>query len=233
MPYYSFLGFNAFYFLFMIPGLLLGIWAQIKMKSTFAKYAQVPTLNGLTGAEAARRILDGAGLQNVPVQRVAGRLSDNFDPRNGVVSLSEATYDVASVAAVGVAAHECGHAIQHAAGYAPAKLRSAIVPVTNLGTGLSIPLIFIGFALNFLGLVYVGIAFFSLAVLFQLVTLPVELNASQRAMQVLNSTGMVTPEESVGVKKVLTAAALTYVAALLTSLLQLAYYVVLANGRRR
>lgn len=228
-----FYGFNMYYFVFMIPTLLITLFAQLKMKSTFSKYEKVPTLQGLTGAQAARRILDESGLRAVQVEMVPGRLSDHFDPQDNVVRLSEATYGAATVGAVGVAAHECGHAVQHAEGYGPAKLRSKLVPVTNLGSSLSIPLIFVGFFLNALGLVYVGIGLFSLAVVFQLVTLPVEFNASTRAIATLDATRMVTPEESAGVRKVLTAAALTYLAGLLASMLQLLYYITLAGGRRR
>ncbi len=225
-------GFDMTYFMFMIPGLLVVLFAQWKMKSTFKKYEQVGTKQGITGAQAARQILDRNGLQHVQVVQVAGHLTDNFDPRTNVVNLSGATYGVATIGAVGVAAHECGHAVQHATGYFPIKVRSAIVPLANLGSRLSIPLILFGFILNVLGLVYVGIALFALAVLFQLVTLPVELDASRRAIQTLNASGMVTQEESVGVRKVLTAAAMTYLAALLSSLLQLLYYVSLASRRR-
>lgn len=228
-----FLHFNSLYFMFMIPGLLIGIFAQAKMKSAFAKYERVPTLQGLTGAQAARKILDANGLQNVKIERVAGRLSDHFDPRTNIVRLSDSIYGNATVGAVGVAAHECGHAIQYAQGYVPMKVRGSIIPLTNLGSGLSIPLIFLGMFLDMTGLAYVGIALFSMIVLFQLVTLPVEFNASRRAIQTLDDFNMVTPEESTGVRKVLTAAALTYVAALVTSMLQLLYYLTLMNGRRR
>ncbi len=228
-----YLHFNLSYLMFMLPGLLVGLWAQMKMKSTFAKYEKVQTLEGLTGAQAARRILDNSGLQNVRVERVGGRLSDHYDPRTNVVRLSDVTYNSATVGAVGVAAHECGHAIQHAQGYLPIKIRSAIVPITNIGSGLSVPLIFLGLFLTIPNLVTLGIILFSLVVIFQLVTLPVEFNASRRAMAILDSSNMVTPEESNGVRQVLTAAALTYVAALLTSLLQLLYYVSLAGGGRR
>ncbi len=225
-------GFNMEYFLFMIPGLLITLWAQWKMKSTFKKYESVRTMQGLTGAQAARRILDMNGLQNVQVVRVSGHLTDHFDPRSNTVSLSQATYDAPTIGAVGVAAHECGHAVQHSVGYFPIKIRTAIVPLANIGSRLSIPLIFVGFILNALGLVYVGIALFGLAVLFQLVTLPVELDASRRAIHTLNDSGMVSAEESVGVRRVLTAAAMTYLAALLSSLLQLLYYVSMASRRR-
>lgn len=227
------MNFNIYYFMFMIPGLLISLWASAKVKTTFAKYKNVPLQNGMTGAQAARRILDMNGLQNVQVERVPGQLSDHYDPRTNVVRLSDATYASNSVGAVGVAAHEVGHAIQYATNYTPIKARTAIVPVANLGSSLAVPLIFIGFFLNMLNFVYVGIALFSLAVLFQIVTLPVELNASRRAVAILDETGMVTPEESNGVRKVLTAAALTYVAALLTSLLQLLYYITIAGKRRR
>lgn len=230
-----FYGINIYYFIFMIPAFIITIWASVKMRSTFAKYEKVPTIGGLTGAQAARRILDGNGLTGVPVERVEGTLSDHYDPEKNVVRLSDATFSSASIGAVGVAAHECGHAVQHAVNYGPMRLRTGLVPVTNLASTLAIPLIFIGFLFSASGLsflVYVGIALFSLAVVFQLVTLPVEMNASRRAIETLNSTNMVTPEESEGVRKVLFAAALTYVAALLSSLLQLLYFLVLAGGRR-
>lgn len=226
-------GFNLYYFFFMIPGLIVTLWASAKVRSTFRKYQNVPVLSGLTGAQAARQILDRNGLHAVRVERVGGNLTDHYDPKTNVVRLSDATYNSASVGAVGVAAHECGHAVQHATGYGPIKLRNAIVPVCNIGSRLSIPLIFVGFFINMLGLVYVGIALFALAVLFQLVTLPVEFNASSRALATLNDTAMMTPEEVGGARQVLSAAALTYVAALLQSLLQLLYYLTLVGGRRR
>lgn len=221
------------YLLFMIPGLIITVWASAKMNSTYKKYQNVRILSGLTGAEAARRILDMNGLQHVAVNRVSGSLTDHYDPRTQTVSLSDSTYNSPSVGAVGVAAHECGHAVQDATGYTFLKVRNAIVPVCNIGSKLSVPLIIIGFILSMTQLVTVGIILFSLAVVFQLITLPVEFNASSRALQTLNDTGMVTPEESGGVQKVLTAAALTYVAALLQSLLQLLYYVSLSGRRRK
>ncbi len=217
--------FDYMYFVYMIPGLIISIWAQMKVKGTFAKYSKIRVQSGWSGAQAARRILDDNGLHNVRVEKVSGKLSDHFDPGSNVVRLSDSTYDSTSVGAVGVAAHEVGHAIQHAQGYAPAKLRSAIVPACNIGTSVSMPLIFLGFAFSLAQLIYVGIALFGLAVVFQLVTLPVEFNASKRAIETLGSNGMMTEEENNGVKKVLSAAALTYVAALVTSLLQLLYYI--------
>lgn len=230
---FMYYGYDWTYFAFMVPGMLISLWASAKVKSTFAKYQNVRTLNGLTGAQAARQILDDNGLQNVPVNRVPGHLTDHYDPAKKVVSLSDATYSSSSVGAVGVAAHECGHAVQHAVGYLPIKLRTAIVPLCKIGSGLSMPLILVGFWFSMTQLISAGIVLFSLAVLFQLVTLPVEFNASSRALATLRQSGMVTQEESLGVSKVLTAAALTYVAALLQSLLQLLYFINLANRRRR
>lgn len=226
-------GFDPMYFLFMLPGLLIVLFAQAKVKGTFAKFDNVPTLQGLTGAQAARRILDMNGLHNVRIEQVAGKLTDHFDPKANVIRLSAATYGRATVGAVGVAAHECGHAIQYAVGYAPIKLRSAIVPLCNFGSGLSVPVMVMGFIFSLPGLVYFGIGLFALVVVFQLVTLPVEFNASNRALATLNESGMVTPEESTGVRSVLTAAGLTYVAAMLQSLLMLLYYIARFGGRRR
>ncbi len=223
--------YNWYYFAFMIPGILITLWAQIKMKTTFAKYENVPTMQGLTGSQAAREILNRNNLQKVQVEQVRGELTDHYDPRDKKLRLSQATYGRATIGAVGVAAHECGHAVQDEVGYLPMRLRSALVPVTNLGSALSVPLIFIGLLFSLPQLINIGIVLFSLAVVFQLVTLPVELNASRRAVNTLNDSGMVTPEESKGVQKVLTAAALTYLAGLLTSMLQLMYYVT-AFGRR-
>lgn len=225
--------FDPLYFLYMLPGLIIVLYAQAKVKSTFAKYDNVPTWQNLTGAQAARIILDQNGLQNVPVEQVAGNLTDHYDPKTNVVRLSQATYGKATVSAVGVAAHECGHAVQYAQGYAPIKLRTGIVPICNLGSSLSVPLMVLGYLLQFQQLIYVGIALFALVVFFQLVTLPVEFNASRRAITTLNQSGMVTPEESVGVKKVLSAAALTYVAALLQSFLILLYYISRFSGKNR
>lgn len=225
-------GLNPYYFMFMVPGLIISMWASFKVKSTFNRYSKVSIANGLTGAMAARQILDLNGLQHVAIEHIAGNLSDHYDPKANVIRLSDSTFNSASVGAVGVAAHECGHAVQYAVGYGPIKLRMAIVPICNIGTKLSVPLILVGMVLSMFNLAYVGIALFSLAVLFQLVTLPVEFNASARAIKTLNSTGLVTAEESSGVKKVLTAAALTYVAALLTSLLQLLYYIAMVGGKK-
>ena len=191
---------------------------------------------GLTGAQAAERVLHGAGIYDVRIERVAGNLTDHYDPRNKVLRLSDATYGQCSVAAVGVAAHECGHAIQHARGYAPLQFRSALVPVANFGSMIAWPLIVLGLFINSQSsalLINIGILAFSLAVLFQLVTLPVEYNASGRAVRILAETGMMQGEEIVATKKVLNAAALTYVASAAAAILQLVRILILTGGRRR
>lgn len=220
------------YLLYVLPGLLLSMWAQFKVQSTFSKYNKIGTQQNLTGVQAARYILDANGLQNVALEKVAGNLTDHFDPKGNVIRLSDATYAQPSVGAVGVAAHECGHAVQYAQSYWPIKLRNAIVPVCNIGSSLSMPMILIGLLLGWLNLAYIGIALFSLVVLFQLLTLPVEFNASKRALQTLEGSNMMNAEELAGARKVLSAAALTYVAAMLTSFLQLIYFVNIVNRRR-
>ena len=190
-------------------------------------------MSGMTGAQAAERILHSAGIYDVSVQHVSGNLTDHYNPSNKTLNLSDSVYGSTSVAAVGVAAHECGHAIQHAIGYAPLEFRSAIVPVANFGSTLSWPLFLIGLFSGIRPLVTAGIVLFSLAVLFQLVTLPVEINASSRALKMLQSTGILGTDETRGARKVLTAAAMTYVAALAASILQLLRLLILAGGRRR
>lgn len=232
MPY--FYGFDYTYLIFCIPPLLLAMWAQAKVKSTFAQYSKVASERGMTGRDAARLILDANGLHNVPVIQMSGQLTDHFDPKENVIRLSDPVYGVRSVAAVGVAAHEAGHAVQHAVGYAPMKWRSALVPVTNLGSNLAMPLVLLGIVLSFDTLAYVGVILFSATAVFQLVTLPVELDASRRALAALEDSGM-SAEGVSGAKKVLTAAALTYVAALLTALGNLLRLLVLVrrNDDRR
>lgn len=187
----------------------------------------------MTGYDSARRILDANGLGNVRIERVHGHLTDHYDPRANVIRLSDSVHDSSSAAAIGVAAHEAGHAVQHAKGYAPIKLRQSIIPVTRIGSSLATPLFIIGLFMALPALMYVGIAFFSFAVVFQLVTLPVEFNASNRAMEALNSSGILSESELKASRKVLTAAALTYVAALASSLLSLLRLLVLANNRKR
>jgi len=231
MPIYY--GFDKTYLLVLIAA-IFSIWASARVNSTYNKYAKVRSMQGLTGAEAAQRILYYAGLSQIRVERVSGNLTDHYDPKAKVLRLSDSTYGSASVAAIGVAAHECGHAIQDAEGYSPLKLRSTLVPAANLGSKLGIPIILIGVLLgsNYT-LVQIGIWAFSLAVLFQLVTLPVEFNASNRAIKILDSRGILGQEELSMCRKVLSAAAMTYVAAAASSIMQLLRLVLLFGGRRR
>ena len=223
--------FDPMYLLFMLPGLLLSIWAQFKVKSSFKKYSKVNSERRLTGREAARMILDQNGMRDVEVEKIAGNLTDHYDPRQNVIRLSDPVYDSASIAAVGIAAHEAGHAVQHKTGYAFIKLRMSIIPICNLGSSLAPWLIILGLWMQILELYWAGIIAFSLVALFQLVTLPVEFNASKRAVLILESNGTLSANELHGTKKVLSAAALTYVAALLTSLLQILYFVLRARRR--
>ena len=225
-------GIDMTYLVLVLPAFLFSLWAQMKVNSTFSRYSKVRSLRGLTGAQAARYILDRNGLAHVRIEQVAGNLTDHFDPRTNVVRLSQSVYNVPSIAAVGVAAHECGHAVQYAVGYGPMKLRAAIIPATNFGSKLALPLILIGLLFNSSQLLLAGILLFSLTAVFQLVTLPVEFNASSRALHTLDQQGLLTQEELAGTRKVLTAAALTYVAALLVALAQLVRMLLLYNRRR-
>ena len=228
-------GMGMFYdptLILVLLGVILSLLASAGVKSTFAKYSKVRSMSGMTGAQAAERILHRAGIYDVQITHVAGNLTDHYDPRNKTLRLSDATYASASVAAVGVAAHECGHAIQHQKKYKPLMLRSRPVPAANLGSTLAWPVFLVGLIASFPALTTAGILLFGLAVLFQLVTLPVELNASSRAVKLLESTGILGREENSGVKKVLTAAAFTYVASLAASILQLLRLILLAGGRR-
>ncbi len=221
-------------YILVIIGVIITMVASSRVNSTYAKYAKVRSMRGVTAAEAAETILHGAGIYDVRIERIAGNLTDNYDPRNKVLHLSDSTINSTSVAAIGVAAHECGHAIQHQTGYAPLKIRGAMVPVVNIGSNLSWPLIIIGVILGmYQPLITLGIVLFSLAVAFQLVTLPVEFDASRRALNILDTSGMFGEEELDGAKKVLTAAALTYVAAAASSILQLLRLILLFGGRRR
>ena len=219
--------------LIVLPALVFSIWAQMKVNSTYKKYASFPTRKGMTGAQAARRILDENGLSHVEIEHIRGNLNDHFDPRANVIRLSDAVHDSKSAAAIGVAAHEAGHAVQYAKNYLPIRFRALIIPVTRFGSMLAIPLFFIGmiFASDYLMLA--GILLYATIALFQLATLPVEFNASRRAMQVLSTSGMLNEDEQDAARQVLTAAAMTYVAALVTSLLTLLRLVILAGGRRR
>ncbi len=219
--------------LLVIPAMIFGIWAQIKVQSTYKKYSAAPTRRGVTGAQMARRILDENGLSHIRIEHIRGNLNDHFDPRAGVIRLSDAVHDSKSAAAIGVAAHEAGHAVQHAIGYFPIRIRSAIVPLTQFGSMLAIPLFFIGLIFVSDYLMLAGILLYALVALFQLVTLPVEFNASSRAMKVIRASGTLTEEECAASRQVLTAAALTYVAALVSSLATLLRLLILAGGRRR
>lgn len=219
--------------LLVLPALIISIWAQIKVSTTFRQYSQLFTRRGMTGEQAARRILDAHGLRHVGIEHIRGHLTDHYDPRANVVRLSDSVYGQRSAAAIGVAAHEAGHAVQHAQGYFPIRVRSAAIPMTKVGSILAIPLFFIGLILASEPLMLLGIVLYSAIAFFQLVTLPVEFNASKRAIKVLRSSGMLDEDELGASKKVLTAAALTYVAALLTSLLTLLRLLILANGRSR
>lgn len=225
--------FDPYYWILIVPSLLLAIWAQMMVSSNFKKYSAVYNQCGYTGADAARMILDSNGLYHVRIERVSGNLTDHYDPKDEVIRLSDSVYGSTSVAAVGVAAHEAGHAVQHATGYIPIKVRSAIIPITQIGSQLSIPLILMGFLFQFQPLVFAGILFYATAALFQLVTLPVEFNASARAMKVLEQSEMLAGDELTGAGKVLRAAAMTYVAALLTALAQLLRLILIFGGRRR
>lgn len=226
--------FDRTYFLIII-GVVLCMLASAKVNSTYAKYDRVRNHAGVTGATAAQQILRRAGIYDVQVQRVSGKLTDHYDPSNKVLRLSDSTYGSTSVAALGVAAHECGHAIQHAVHYAPLSIRGALVPVANFGSGISWPLILMGFVIR--GemssiLIQIGILLFSAAVLFQIVTLPVEINASSRAMRILRESGLLYPQEADQARKVLSAAALTYVAGAASAVLQLLRILILTQGRR-
>lgn len=219
-------------YILVIIAFALSLFASMGVNATFARYKKISSSRGMTGAEAARKILDDNGLYNIGVEHISGNLNDHFDPRSNVIRLSDATYSDSSVAAIGVAAHEAGHAVQHAVGYVPIKVRNAIVPVVNISTQLSMPLFFIGLLLNMMGLATVGVVLFSAALVFQLVTLPVEFDASHRALKILSASGMLSESEVGGARKVLGAAAMTYVAAAAATALQLARLLLLVNRRR-
>lgn len=229
MPFFYY---DYWYLILVLPAFLISLWAQYKVKSTFAKYSNKRVACGMTGAYTSQYIQRANGI-STGLEAVAGELSDHYDPRTNTIRLSQSVYAQDTVAAVGVAAHETGHAIQHAQGYAPVRLRTSMVPVTNFASGLSPVLILAGLLLGFTGLAYAGIALFSVATLFQLVTLPVEFNASSRAVAALESSGQFTEEELKGVRQVLTAAALTYVAALLVSMMSLLRLILVVSGRGR
>ena len=236
MPYYY--GFDWTYLVLVLPCVLLSLWASSRVNTTFQKYSRHHSIRRLTGAQAAQRVLAANGVGGVRIERVSGNLTDHFDPRTNVIRLSDSVYDSTSVAAIGVACHEAGHAVQYAVHYAPIKLRAAIIPITNIGSKLAMPLILIGILLSAMGslsytLVYLGIACFGLSLVFQLVTLPVEFNASRRAMEAIRNSGLLTEEEQQGARRTLTAAAMTYVAATAVALAQLLRLLLLYGGRGR
>lgn len=232
--------YSPLFWVLALPGLLLGLWAQSRVKSNFNRYANVRTLRNVTGAQVARDLLNAQGIYDVTVEETQGMLTDHYDPRSKVLRLSPQVYRTPSVAAAGIAAHETGHALQHAKGYAPLQLRSSLVPATQFGSNLAPMIFFGGFMLQWLGasslgywIAWLGVALFSLAVVFTLITLPVEFDASRRAKALLQSQGVIVGDEIKGVNKVLDAAAWTYVAAAVAAVGQLLYYVMLLSGGRR
>jgi len=236
MPYYY--GFDWTYLVLVLPCVFLSLWASANVNSTFKKYSKQYSSRRLTGAEAAQRVLSANGVRGVRIERVSGSLTDHYDPSTNVIRLSDSVYSNTSTAAIGVACHEAGHAVQYAENYAPIKLRAAIIPLTNFGSKIAMPLILAGILMTFLGsfsdtLVYLGIAAFGMSLVFQLVTLPVEFNASRRAMQAIEASGILTEAEQRGARKTLKAAALTYVAATAVALAQLIRLIAIFGGRRR
>lgn len=229
MPY--FYGIDYYYIVLVVPCIIFAMWAQYKVNSTFKKYSAVNSRRNMTGAQAAEAVLRAANVYNVRIERVSGHLTDHYDPRSNVIRLSDSVYSSTSVASIGVAAHEAGHAVQYARNYAPIKLRAAIIPITNIGSMLAMPLILIGLVLSFSSLITLGIVFFGFATLFQLITLPVELDASRRALVAIEHGGLLYDDEYRMAKKTLWAAAMTYVAALAVSLAQLLRLVILFGGR--
>lgn len=235
-PYYY--GFDWTYLVLVLPCILLSLWASSNVNSTFKKYSKQYSSRRLTGAEAAQRVLSANGVRGVRIERVSGNLTDHYDPKTNVIRLSDSVYSDTSTAAIGVACHEAGHAVQYAESYGPIKIRAAIIPLTNFGSRIAMPLILAGILMTFLGsfsdtLVYLGIGAFAMSLVFQIVTLPVEFNASRRAMAAIENSNLLTAEEQRGARKTLTAAAMTYVAATAVALAQLLRLMVLFGGRRR
>ena len=236
MPYLY--GFDWTYLILVLPCVIFSLWASSSVNSTFQKYSQQLSIRRITGAQAAQRVLAHNGVSGVRIERISGNLTDHYDPTANVIRLSDSVYDATSTAAIGVACHEAGHAVQYAQNYAPIKLRATIIPLTNFGSKIAMPLILTGILLTFLGffstvLVYLGIACFGLSLVFQLITLPVEFDASNRAMQAIENAELLTAEEQKGAKKTLKAAAMTYVAATAVSLAQLLRLILLFGGNRR
>ena len=226
-----FYGIDATYIFLVLPAVIFALWAQFNVKSTFSKYSKIASRSGMTGFDSARRILDANGLGDVRIAHVSGDLTDHYNPTDNTIYLSDSVYGSNSAAAIGVAAHEAGHAVQHATGYTPIKIRSAIIPITNIGSNLAMPLIILGIILSFPTLAYIGVAAFGLSTLFQLVTLPVEFDASGRALKALE--GSLDGDDLASARKVLRAAALTYVAALAVSLVNLLRLLIMVAGNDR
>ena len=230
MGYYYY---DIYYIILVLPMVIFSLIASVKVKSTFNKYSGVRSIRGLTGAQAASEVLRFYGINDVKIEHVSGELTDHYDPKANVIRLSDKVYNSTSVASIGVACHEAGHAAQYAQGYVPVKLRSVIYPACSIGSKIGIPIAILGLVFSFDFLITIGIAFFGLAVFFQIVTLPVEFNASRRAVKVIDEMGILQTEELKGTKKVLTAAALTYVASLAVSVANLLRLILLTNRRRR
>lgn len=229
MPYFYF---DYYYLILVVPALLLAIWAQVQVKTTYRKYSRVPNSGGMTGAYAAQAVLNFYGITDVRIERVSGNLTDHYDPRSKVIRLSDGVYNNSTVAAIGIACHEAGHAAQHAENYAPIKIRNAIIPVCNIGSTIGIPLALIGWIFSFSILIYVGLGLYAAVFIFQVATLPVEFNASRRAIKVIDETQLLRDDEIGGAKKVLAAAAMTYVASMMVSLANLLRLLLRFSNRR-
>ena len=224
--------FDYYYLILVVPALLLAIWAQVQVKTTYRKYSRVPNSRGMTGAYAAQAVLNFYGITDVRIERVSGNLTDHYDPRSKVIRLSDGVYNSSTVAAIGIACHEAGHAAQHAENYAPIKIRNAIIPVCNIGSTIGIPLALIGWIFSFYILIYVGLGLYAAVFIFQVATLPVEFNASRRAIKVIDETQLLRDDEIGGAKKVLAAAAMTYVASMIVSLANLLRLLLRFSNRR-
>lgn len=229
MPYFYF---DYYYLILVVPALLLAIWAQVQVKTTYRKYSRVPNSRGMTGAYAAQAVMNFYGITDVRIERVSGNLTDHYDPRSKVIRLSDGVYNSSTVAAIGIACHEAGHAAQHAENYAPIKIRNAIIPVCNIGSTIGIPLALIGWIFSFSILIYVGLGLYAAVFIFQVATLPVEFNASRRAIKVIDETQLLRDDEIGGAKKVLAAAAMTYVASMMVSLANLLRLLLRFSNRR-
>lgn len=230
------MGYGMFFdptYVLVIIAFLLTLFASFSVKATFRRYDKIRSSRGITGSMAARRILDANGLQHIRIERVSGNLTDHYSPKENVIRLSDSTYNSDSVAAIGVAAHECGHAVQYKVGYAPIKIRNSIVPIVNIGSSLSMPLFIIGLIFQLTNLAYIGALLFGLVLVFQVITLPVEINASRRAMKTLDGMMLLEGDELLGARKTLTAAAMTYVASAASTALQLLRLLLILNNRRR